>query len=155
MMKILLSWFVTYHYIVCVDNIDRQRDALYWCINIINIIICLVWATTTTSVVVDKDELKNHPLLIIIIKCVDQDARQYSQYKHTGHTPHTHTQNKKNIILVIEEITKSKFAPQCRVGYYENWVVTCEYRIILASKNIQKIKRMSLLSIVYRLAENY
>lgn len=97
MMKILLSWFVTYHYIVCVDNIDRQRDALYWCINIINIIICLVWATTTTSVVVDKDELKNHPLLIIIIKCVDQDARQYSQYKHTGHTPHTthaHTEQK-------------------------------------------------------------
>lgn len=51
-----------------------------------------------------------------------------------------HIQNKKNIILVIEEITKSKFAPQCRVGYYENWVVTCEYRIILASKNIQKIQ---------------
>lgn len=140
---------------MCRQHRQTKRCTLLMHQHYINIIICLVWATTTTSVVVDKDELKNHPLLIIIIKCVDQDARQYSQYKHTGHTPHTHTQNKKNIILVIEEITKSKFAPQCRVGYYENWVVTCEYRIILASKNIQKIKRMSLLSIVYRLAENY
>lgn len=136
-------------YCLCRQHRQTKKCTLLMHQRDINIIICLIWSATTSVVVVDKDELKNHPLLItIIIKYIARCAPIFPV--HIWNT-HTHTKQKEynacyrgnyKIKICASMSRRILWGLGCNLWISNNFGV---------SKYTKNIKRMSLLSIVYRI----